>query len=223
MPVLRVQQGAALAQPAGQAVPAEPRRDRASASPRPRAPARPRSACRVGSTRTSTAITTWRSSARCAPRSPGIHIHGFTALEVTEGARRLGEPLETYLGGSTRRGSRTLPGTAAEILDDEVRAVLCPDKMTTASGSGPPHRPPGRSAVERDDHVRLGRVAPSTGRATSSRPETSSARRAGSPSSCRCRSCTWRRRSTSCTGHGAVRRSARSSSCTRSAGSSTTG
>jgi FO synthase len=64
--------------------------------------------------------------------SPTIHIHGFTALEVTEGARRLAEPLESYLGRLYEAGLRSLPGTAAEILDDEVRAVLCPDKITTA-------------------------------------------------------------------------------------------
>jgi 7,8-didemethyl-8-hydroxy-5-deazariboflavin synthase CofH subunit len=64
--------------------------------------------------------------------APGIHIHGFTALEVTEGARRLGEPLAGYLTRLRDAGLKSLPGTAAEILDDEVRAVLCPDKITTA-------------------------------------------------------------------------------------------
>jgi FO synthase len=62
---------------------------------------------------------------------PDIHIHGFTALEVTEGAKRLGEPLEAYLRRMQAAGLRSLPGTAAEILDDPVRAVLCPDKVTT--------------------------------------------------------------------------------------------
>jgi FO synthase len=63
--------------------------------------------------------------------APEIHVHGFTALEVTEGARRLGVPLRDYLEELRQTGLSTLPGTAAEILDDEVRAVICPDKVTT--------------------------------------------------------------------------------------------
>jgi len=63
--------------------------------------------------------------------APDIHVHGFTALEVTEGAKRLGEPLDAYLRRLMDAGLRTLPGTAAEILDDEIRATLCSDKVNT--------------------------------------------------------------------------------------------
>jgi len=62
---------------------------------------------------------------------PGLHLHGFTALEVREGARRSGESLDGYLRRLQAAGLRSLPGTAAEILDDEIRAVLCPDKLST--------------------------------------------------------------------------------------------
>ena len=62
---------------------------------------------------------------------PGIHVHGFTALEVTEGARRLGEDLGAYLRRLREAGLGSLPGTAAEVLDDDIRAVLCPDKIDT--------------------------------------------------------------------------------------------
>ncbi|SNR65796.1 FO synthase subunit 1 /FO synthase subunit 2 [Haloechinothrix alba] len=63
--------------------------------------------------------------------APELHIHGFTALEVTEGARRLDEPLADYLTRLRDAGLSSLPGTAAEILDDEIRATICPDKITT--------------------------------------------------------------------------------------------
>ncbi len=63
--------------------------------------------------------------------SATIHIHGFTALEVTEGAKRSDMPLSDYLILLRDAGLKTLPGTAAEILDDPVRAILCPDKIDT--------------------------------------------------------------------------------------------
>jgi FO synthase len=64
--------------------------------------------------------------------SPDIHIHAFSALEVREGARRSSMSLADYLMALKDAGLKTLPGTAAEILDDEVRKILCPDKLSTA-------------------------------------------------------------------------------------------
>jgi FO synthase len=60
---------------------------------------------------------------------PEMHVHGFTALEITEGARRNGEDLESYLRKMKQAGLASLPGTAAEILDTRARKVLCPDKV----------------------------------------------------------------------------------------------
>jgi FO synthase len=62
---------------------------------------------------------------------PGMHVHAFSALEVWQGAATLDLDLETYLARLRDLGLGSLPGTAAEILDDEVRAVICPDKVTT--------------------------------------------------------------------------------------------
>jgi len=62
---------------------------------------------------------------------PGIHIHAFSPLEIWQGARTLNVCIERFLGKLKDAGLGSLPGTAAEILDDEVRAVICPDKLTT--------------------------------------------------------------------------------------------
>jgi FO synthase len=61
-----------------------------------------------------------------------IHVHAFSPLEITHGARTLGLSLEDYLRRLQAAGLSTLPGTAAEILDDEIRAIICPDKLMTA-------------------------------------------------------------------------------------------
>jgi FO synthase len=62
---------------------------------------------------------------------PDLHIHAFSALEVWQGAATLGLSLEDYLGALRDAGLASLPGTAAEILDDDVRRIICPDKVTT--------------------------------------------------------------------------------------------
>ena len=63
---------------------------------------------------------------------PQMHVHAFSPLEVWQGAATLGLDLRTYLQRLKDAGLGTLPGTAAEILDDEVRAIICADKINTA-------------------------------------------------------------------------------------------
>lgn len=65
-------------------------------------------------------------------RLPEMHIHGFTPLEVWQGAQTLGISARDFLTRLRDAGLGTLPGTAAEILDDQVREHLCPDKVRTA-------------------------------------------------------------------------------------------
>ena len=63
--------------------------------------------------------------------APGIHIHAFSPLEIQHGAQSLDMPVGDFLEALKRAGLSSLPGTAAEILDDGVRALLCPDKLTS--------------------------------------------------------------------------------------------
>ncbi len=155
--------------------------------------------------------------------APDIHIHGFTALEVTRALAASSEPLASYLTRLRDAGLRTLPGTAAEILDDEVRAMLCPDKIDTdewlevhrtAHGVG--------LCVEHHHHVRLDRAPRLLGPSPRAHPRPATPRPVASPSSSRCRSCTWRHPSTSSTRPAVAPRSARPSSCTPWAASPTT-
>jgi CofH subfamily radical SAM domain protein len=128
--------------------------------------------------------------------SPTIHIHAFSALEVFEGARRSEQDLVTYLTRLKDAGLKTLPGTAAEILDDDVRAVLCPDKINSDQWLEV-HR-----TAHRWDCARTSPSCSAPSRAVDSwathllRTSANCRRRpVDSPSSCRCPSCTWRRRS----------------------------
>jgi FO synthase len=63
--------------------------------------------------------------------APDMHIHAFSPLEVWQGAETLGLSLEEFLRRLMDAGLGSLPGTAAEVLDDEVRAIICPDKINT--------------------------------------------------------------------------------------------
>jgi FO synthase len=62
---------------------------------------------------------------------PDVHIHAFSALEVWQGAQTLGISVPSFLEQLQEAGLNTLPGTAAEILDDEIREMICPDKINT--------------------------------------------------------------------------------------------
>ena len=63
--------------------------------------------------------------------APDIHVHAFSPLEIDQGAKTLGLSLERYLRLLKEAGLDSLPGTAAEVLDEDVRAILCPDKVTS--------------------------------------------------------------------------------------------
>ena len=134
--------------------------------------------------------------------------------------------------GDARAPARAVPGAAAlarprlaardRSRDSRRRGAgrdLPGQGLDGAVARGARRRAPGRAPLERDDHVRARRAAASTGRGTCCGRASSSGGRAGSPSSCRCRSCTWRRRSGSRAAPARGRRSASRSSCTRSRGS----
>jgi 7,8-didemethyl-8-hydroxy-5-deazariboflavin synthase CofH subunit len=63
---------------------------------------------------------------------PRMHIHAFSPMEIVYGVELTGMPLADYLSMLRDNGLNTLPGTAAEILDDEVRAILSRNKLSTA-------------------------------------------------------------------------------------------
>ena len=65
-------------------------------------------------------------------RVPDLHVHAFSPMEVVSGAGRLGVSVREWLEEAQRRGLGSIPGTAAEILDDEVRWVLTKGKLPTA-------------------------------------------------------------------------------------------
>ena len=62
---------------------------------------------------------------------PEMHVHAFSPLEIAQGAATLGVSIESFLARLRDAGLGSLPGTAAEILDDSIRAIICPDKLNT--------------------------------------------------------------------------------------------
>ena len=63
--------------------------------------------------------------------APQIHVHAFSPLEITHGAKTLGLSTTAFLQELKSAGLGSLPGTAAEILDDDIRREICPDKVNT--------------------------------------------------------------------------------------------
>lgn len=80
---------------------------------------------------------TYRDIVRAVKRAqPAMHVHAFSPLEVAQGAATIGMGWSDYLAMLRDEGLGSLPGTAAEILDDDVRALICPDKLSTAEWLG---------------------------------------------------------------------------------------
>ena len=80
---------------------------------------------------------TYRDIVRAVKRAcPDLHIHAFSPLEVTQGATTLGLSVRDYLAMLKDEGLGSLPGTAAEILHDDIRRQICPDKLTTEQWLG---------------------------------------------------------------------------------------
>ena len=129
-------------------------------------------------------------------RQPGIHLHAFSPMEVVSGAARTGLSIRDFLLSLREAGVDTIPGTAAEILDDDVRWVLTKGKLpastwvevvTTAHEVG----------LRSSSTMMYGHVEPPrTGSVTYGCCAGCRSRPVGSPSSSCCRSCTSRRRST---------------------------
>ena len=162
--VLRLLQGPALPQPPGQPVPAGAERDH-----RPGAEAEALGAtevCLQGGIHPKFDGDYYLEVIRAVREaSATIHIHGFTALEVTEGARRSDVPLADYLSAAAgRRAARPCRARPPRSSTTRSGPILCPDKINTEEWLvRPPDRPQRRAALQRDHHVRGGGAAPVVG------------------------------------------------------------
>ena len=144
-------------------------------------------------------------------RVPGIHVHAFSALEVWQGAATLGLDLGAYLERLRDLGLGSLPGTAAEVLDDEVRAIICPDKVTTEQWLAV-HDAAHRAGLRSNVTLMFGHVERPVHWARHLLRARAQQLRSGSfTESSRSRSSPWRRRSTSPAARGGGRRSGRRS------------
>ena len=128
---------------------------------------------------------------------PELHVHAFSALEIWQGAATLGLPLEDYLRRLRDAGLASLPDGGRDPRRRGARGHLPRQGHDRAVAGGARVGAPRRPALERDDHVRPRRGPALVGASPPARRASSSGEAAASPSSCRCRSCTWRRRSCS--------------------------
>ncbi len=147
-------------------------------------------------------------------------MHAFSPMEVVNGTARTGLSIEDFLIKAREAGLGSLPGTAAEILDDEVRWVLTKGKLPTRTWIevvSTAHRV-GIPTHQHDD-VRPRRQPPALGQPPPGAQPDPGRDRAASPSSCRCRSCTPAPRSTSPASPAPAPRCATTSPSTRWPGS----
>ena len=130
-------------------------------------------------------------------RVPGMHVHAFSPMEIVTGAAKAGVSIRDWLTELREAGLDTIPGTAAEILDDDVRWVLTKGKLPAAAWvEVVEHGARAGHPVQLHDDVRPRRPPAASGWATSGCWPASRTAPAASPSSWRCRSCTPTRRST---------------------------
>ncbi len=122
-----------------------------------------------------------------------MHVHAFSPLEVHHGATSLGLDIGSYLDRLRGAGLGSLPGTAAEILDDEVRAVLCPTSSRPRNGSPSSRRRIAAAFAPPRPSCSAMSTGRSTGRDICCISATCRSAPAASPNSCRCLSCTWKR------------------------------
>ena len=149
-------------------------------------------------------------------RTPGMHIHAFSPMEVLNGATKLDISFQEFLQECRAHGLGTIPGTAAEILDDDVRWLLTKGKLPGRHvGGDRPHRTRPGHPQQLDHHVRPRRRPAALGRAHPAPRAGSRTTPAASRSSCRCRSSTRTPRSTWRARRARERRSRRTSGCTR--------
>ena len=121
---------------------------------------------------------------------PGMHIHAFSPMEIVYGVELTGMPLADYLQMLRDNGLDTLPGTAAEILDDEVRLVLSRNKLSTAAVEGSDsHRASMRHSHHLHPDVRTRRNSRLIGSINFCCCAKFRSRLAASPNSCRWVSC----------------------------------